>query len=74
MDLYGNLAHSEFDSDLLVEETASYPRSSHLLANERPLELYPWPPNAASHSHRGSSRSSAILMAYQKVLVAKWLG
>jgi hypothetical protein len=30
MDLYGNLAHSEFDSDLLVEETASYPRHNLL--------------------------------------------
>jgi len=32
MDFHGDLAHSEFGSNLLVEETAGYPRHNFLLA------------------------------------------
>jgi hypothetical protein len=41
MDFYGDLAHSEFGSNLLAEETTSNPRHNLLLAMRKGLELCP---------------------------------
>jgi hypothetical protein len=41
MDFYGDLGHSEFGSDLLIDETASHPFHNLLLAMRKGVELCP---------------------------------
>jgi hypothetical protein len=41
VDLYGDLGHSEFGSNLFVEEATSYPRHNLFLAMGKGLELCP---------------------------------